>query len=302
MSSSVLDSAPAISLRELDVVSKIRRPAAAPSVARPAPSWWEALLWTLAYVAMPVIPVMVLGVWLLASGRWDGLGEMPREQLMVAALASQILGVCLTVFALRVRVGRNWTRAIGLRRPPLVPCLLAALCVPALLLVGVGVETGMTQLTGVQEPAGELVAEGMAHYGLWLCLLVVPVGAAVEEELFCRGFLGHGLVGRYGVLVGILFTSVIFGAIHMNITQGVWAFVMGCCLHLAYLATRALWVPMLMHFLNNLVATLSMALWPDFDPSWSQVLMIAVPALAVAIAAAWALYRLRERQPVALAV
>ena len=60
MSSSVLDSAPAISLRELDVVSKIRRPAAAPSVARPAPSWWEALLWTLAYVAMPVIPVMVL--------------------------------------------------------------------------------------------------------------------------------------------------------------------------------------------------------------------------------------------------
>ena len=29
-----------------------------------------------------------------------------------------------------------------------------------------------------------------------MSVLVVAVGPAVAEELFCRGFLGHGLVGR----------------------------------------------------------------------------------------------------------
>src|SRR5207247_6579582 len=105
----------------------------------------------------------------------------------------------------------------------------------------------------VSEPSQQLVVDSNAQNPLWFTLLVLAVGAAVNEELFCRGFLGRGLVGRYGVVLGVLITSAIFGLIHGNVPQGIWAFVLGCSLHLAYLATRSLWVPMLLHFLNNAV-------------------------------------------------
>src|SRR5207247_9584331 len=101
MSSSIII-APPTRQRHLDVVSSLPRPteapAATPPAARPAPGWWEALLWTLAYVLFRVIPVAVLGVWLLASGRWDGLGEFPQDHLLPVVLASQILGIGLGVF------------------------------------------------------------------------------------------------------------------------------------------------------------------------------------------------------------
>jgi membrane protease YdiL (CAAX protease family) len=140
-----------------------------------------------------------------------------------------------------------------------------------------------------------MISGGQAHYALWFMLLVIAVGPALNEELFCRGFLGQGLVGRYGALIGVLITSVIFGVIHCNIPQGIWAFVLGCALHLAYLATRSFWVPVLLHFVNNAAATLLGWYLADVEPAVWQVLVYAVVATMLALVSGWALYRLRVR-------
>jgi membrane protease YdiL (CAAX protease family) len=50
----------------------------------------------------------------------------------------------------------------------------------------------------------------------WIVLfLVVCVGAPLVEELFFRGLIQTRLVGRYGPIVGIGVTSVLFGAAHL---------------------------------------------------------------------------------------
>jgi membrane protease YdiL (CAAX protease family) len=50
----------------------------------------------------------------------------------------------------------------------------------------------------------------------WIVLaLVTCVGAPVVEELFFRGLIQTRLVGRYGPVVGIGVTSVLFGAAHL---------------------------------------------------------------------------------------
>lgn len=271
---------------------------AVPAAASPAPGVWEALAWTLVFfVATQLIPGVALAVWSIAStGSMDSALNVANELLLPLLLGGQLLGVCLSVLLLRVRVGRNWRGAIQFQRPALLTCLLAVACVPAMLLVGFGVETLVQNLMGAKEPTAELIIGSMSHYSIWFCLLVIAVGAAVNEELFCRGFLGRGLVGRYGILMGVLVTSLIFGVIHLNLPQGIWACILGCFLHLSYLATRSFWVPMLLHFLNNAIAVLVQSALPDFDPTMGQVMMIAVPAFALAIPAAWALYRVREPQ------
>jgi membrane protease YdiL (CAAX protease family) len=50
----------------------------------------------------------------------------------------------------------------------------------------------------------------------WVVLaLVTCVGAPIVEELFFRGLIQTRLVGRYGPVVGIGVTSVLFGAAHL---------------------------------------------------------------------------------------
>jgi membrane protease YdiL (CAAX protease family) len=50
----------------------------------------------------------------------------------------------------------------------------------------------------------------------WIALaLVTCVGAPIVEELFFRGLIQTRLVGRYGPIVGIGVTSVLFGAAHL---------------------------------------------------------------------------------------
>jgi len=86
--------------------------------------------------------------------------------------------------------------------------------------VGYAVETLAENVLGLREPTGELIATALPVYGLWFCLLVVAVGAAVMRSCSAAALLGNGLVGRYGVLVGVLLTSVLFGAIHATSRRG----------------------------------------------------------------------------------
>jgi hypothetical protein len=49
----------------------------------------------------------------------------------------------------------------------------------------------------------------------------------------------------------LLVSSFFFGLIHVDPRQGSMAAVMGLFLYFVYLTTRSLWMPMLIHFLNN---------------------------------------------------
>jgi len=274
--------------------------ASAAKQVRPAPGWWEALLWTVGFIVMSqIIPLIVLVTWGISSGL--DLEHSLQSYVLETLFAGQLLGIGWSLFALRLRVGSNWPSALQVRRPALGPCLLAVLCLPAVVVVaGVLGELAGTVFDS-QEPTRELIGDSMRQYGFLICLLVIAVGPAVGEELFCRGLLGHGFVGRYGVWVGVLLTSIIFGAIHMNVAQGVYACALGCGMHLAYLATRSLWVPILLHFINNACAILLLDV-QGFRPEDSHSLIVAVPSIVVGIACGVALYRLRERKEVSLEV
>ncbi len=89
-----------------------------------------------------------------------------------------------------------------------------------------------------------------------------------------------------------------FGAIHVDPQQGTYAMLMGIPLHLVYLATRSLWLPILIHILNN-----SAAVVHDKIPGLDQVLpaldILSPPMVASAsllfLAVGWTLYVSRAR-------
>lgn len=131
-----------------------------------------------------------------------------------------------------------------------------------------------------------------------LAVFLIGVMPGISEELWCRAFLGRGLVGKHGFFWGVLTTSFLFGLIHLDPCQGTMAVVLGCVLHYVYLMTRSLWLPMLLHFLNNsLAVTLSRipALQHLEHEAGTLPVWLFVSAGFLMVAVCWALYETRAR-------
>lgn len=97
---------------------------------------------------------------------------------------------------------------------------------------------------------------------VWMDLVIlaytVLIGPVFEELLF-RGVILRTL-DKYHRTFAILVSSALFGMMHMNLSQGVTTFFIGCVLAYASLKEESMTLPIVLHIANNLVAVLSVAL------------------------------------------
>jgi membrane protease YdiL (CAAX protease family) len=214
--------------------------------------------------------------------------------LMPAMFVTPVMLVLFGALMLRVSAGKEWTRVVGLRRPSFTQGFIALLGLPGLMLVA----TAVHALSRKVLPGGGYQADLEAMFDawpVWFGILVVGLGPGLCEELWCRGFLGRGNVGRFGVVVGVLVVSFLFGSMHLDPPHVVATAVMGMALHFAYLMTRSLWVPMFLHTVNNSTGVLATK-FKGVDPTPSQAPWYLYAAAVLLLAAvAYALYRSRPR-------
>lgn len=85
-------------------------------------------------------------------------------------------------------------------------------------------------------------------------LLSVCIFAPFIEEFLYRGIILSGLLKKYSPLTSIILSSLIFAIVHMNLPQGINAFILGLFLSLVYYKTKNLYICIFMHFINNLCA------------------------------------------------
>jgi membrane protease YdiL (CAAX protease family) len=107
----------------------------------------------------------------------------------------------------------------------------------------------------------------------WLILLTIGIVAPIAEELLFRGLVFHMFNRHLNVKVALIIQALLFGAFHMNLVQRLYASLLGVVLGIAYLLTGSLWVPILMHIVNNSVALLLPEVWMN-DPVISMLLMV----------------------------
>lgn len=286
----------------------------------PHPGFWWAVLWTLGYIIVTQVPAALIAVIILMSMLGDRPDLMQRLQdpnlsksreyiqaMGPALFVAQILGIAGSWLAIRLVIGRNWPRVLGLRLPGLAHTVLAIIGLPALMTtsvcVSVAVKRGFEHMFGTGDPFG--LDEMMRMFGDWpihFAVVAIGVGPALAEELFCRGFLGRGLVGRFGAWWGVILTSLFFGIMHVEPRQAIYATLIGVMLHAAYLWTRSLWVPILLHFLNNTISVIALH-WRDLDrldvavdrAPWHVLGIISAGAVALLVGVGWALYTSRAR-------
>jgi uncharacterized protein len=141
-------------------------------------------------------------------------------KLGLPLLAAEFLGYGIVFIALALlfgRHGRPLFASLGWVAQPFKPLHLAVLgMVLALVVVILGNILGFPN---VETPFDKLLNDPLSRIAI--AIFGVSLGPIIEELLF-RGFLQPVLVDSFGVLYGILATSMLFGAMHLMQNAFLW--------------------------------------------------------------------------------
>jgi membrane protease YdiL (CAAX protease family) len=279
----------------------------------PHPNFGWAVLWALGFmlvvngtaIGAAAFVVVAEAIWSREPKNYlKGLLEGGRpsaaflDLLGVALLVAEAVSVAVAVIVLRIIVGRDWTRRVALQPPSAAHVLLVLIGLPGALLIPDLIYALAIQVLPSFNNSQQ-TAEMAAQWPFWFAVLVIGVGPGVGEELWCRGFLGRGLIGHYGWISGVLLTSLLFGIMHLDPPQVVGTMILGLWLHYVYLMSRSLWLSMFLHLLNNSLAVAQVKFGAalkrlDDTPAALQVALYVTAGLLFA-GVIWALYRSRAR-------
>ena len=81
------------------------------------------------------------------------------------------------------------------------------------------------------------------------------ITAPIFEELLFRGIILNGLLNKYknSSKKAIIYSAMVFGLVHLNIPQGINAFIGGIILGFIYCYTKSMKLSIFAHFINNLI-------------------------------------------------
>ena len=203
----------------------------------------------------------------------DYLGTKFSFSFFVVSLISGLL----VILYLRSRFDISLKKEV--KKPTKISAIIAGFCLMMLISFGWGiVQTILESLLGIGVPEPDFGFQSGFIEKIFSLITVVFIAPIMEECIF-RGLI-YGQLRKYNVIFGMIASSLCFGFMHMNISQGIPTVFMGIVLAYFYETTGSLKTSILIHLLNNLVATI-----PDFFTS--EYLLSALIFLADIIAVFW---------------
>ena len=119
---------------------------------------------------------------------------------------------------------------------------------------------GLPNWMYIYEEKAEILTEAFLHMNnisdLFINIIVIAFIAAFSEELFFRGLLQKTLIQYSNNNISILITAFLFSAVHMQFQGFLPRFTLGLLLGYTFYWSKNLWIPIIMHFMNNAVVIL----------------------------------------------
>jgi len=176
---------------------------------------------------------------------------------LTATIALQLVDTLIVLFAaarFRAPTDAELPGTLSPQADRRVAVWIAALPLLALL---VGLNFGYHEvLRQILRPVFTPEAEQLSAL-LWVNVLIVCVQPALVEELFFRKLALGTLRPLMGTFTAILISSLMFGLAHIYVSLSVpYLCVAGMVFGWARIASRGLALPILLHFLHNLVVLL----------------------------------------------
>lgn len=228
---------------------------------------------------LPLIAIVSLIATLMVaaglSGLFDGAG--PSDELFGAMLYLPLVvwaiivarrhRIDLRAMFRRPRIGRFWWVVLGLT------------------VAQFAFSIGASAITAALFPDFVAGAEVSTEAGFGVVAISLVVLPPLVEELVFRGMLLERWTVKWRLGIAIVVQAIAFGVLHVD---PVGAGLFGVVMAVMYLRTRTLWVPIVMHALNNGVVLLAVftageAVSDESTQSVSEALVVGVVFMGVSL-------------------
>lgn len=147
----------------------------------------------------------------------------------------------------------------------------------SVLFIGISVILTMAYLNSILFPASSQTNEALfdtdlkTPYRIVLMFLSTAVVPAFVEEFMFRGMIYSNL-RPYGKGVAIVISAVLFGLMHQNAGQLLYATAAGVVLAVVYEMTHSFWCCVLLHFFNNFLAIIEQVWFQQYSVEKASLL------------------------------
>ncbi len=188
-----------------------------------------------------------------------GIKEIPKDFLLMANSLLRDTVAALFIILMVRRMGHKLS-ALGLTARDFFKNMLRGVAgyiavLPALFLTLI-IISAATKIISYEPPPQNVVQiylkKSSDPYLLFFTIFVAGAGPLIEE-IFFRGFAYNAFRQKFGVVPGMLVTSAIFAAFHLNLVAFLPIFVLGMMLCYLYEETGSLVPSMTAHMLHNLL-------------------------------------------------
>lgn len=119
------------------------------------------------------------------------------------------------------------------------------------------IENMLNSPSGSAQKIGEALMKGNGMMELLLSLVIISIIPAISEELIFRGVIQKLFIDlSRNKHFGIILTAILFSAMHMDIAGFLPRFALGAILGYMYLWSGSIYLSIVAHFTNNLLAFL----------------------------------------------
>lgn len=192
---------------------------------------------------MLLYPLCVAFLMYVSAGGWPYI-----LYLLIAALVCLIPIMTMYLQLPIVRCSKWFSKEDALRDILWIAGIVAVCLLTNLLL---------TQLGVVEASEGyQRTAENFRTGTLIMQIACTVVAVPILEETLYRGIILGLLRGWMNQYVALVMTAVIFGIMHNNMAQAIYAIIAGLMLGAAFLKTNKLWVSVFAHAIINLIVLL----------------------------------------------
>ncbi|MCL2044963.1 MAG: CPBP family intramembrane metalloprotease [Oscillospiraceae bacterium] len=165
------------------------------------------------------------------------------------------------------------------------PIITATLIFVSFFSISLLLNIAMTMLRLNEHSSYDAFRELIGKMTIIELFIVTVIVAPIVEELCFRGIIFNRLLSWTKPWIAIIYQAAVFGIIHLNLVQGIYAFLLGFAIGLLYYRFRKLWFCILAHIAANFLAVVMRIIPNDIQesisPTGSMVILLLFIGLTI---------------------
>lgn len=246
---------------------------------------------TILYALSPIFsgnPEIVLAV---------DVNKIASDSLMPAYLLSAVL-TFFTAWIIHIFFKREFIERLSFKKAPFIFILVS-------FVTGCSLQMPISFIMALIENAGiapdlfeqysNHIETLMTNQSLVLQILAVGIVAPLIEEIIFRGMIFNQLKNNIPVALALVIQALLFGIVHLNIVQGIYAFLIGIVLGLSIIWSKSLILPVFIHMGMNLAGIVLSEFGAGIN-SLASLFMLIISFLLIPICMLFLYHKTREEK------